>query len=196
MSRKASLDRTTRETKINVAIDLDGSGECDSRTGIGFFDHMIQQLARHSLIDITLHATGDRHIDTHHTIEDCGLILGTALSQALGEKKSIVRYGSRYAPLDESCSRAVVDISGRGGLTYAADIRAAQVGGIDCDEFREFFHAFASTAKITLHLDNLRGQNAHHQIESIFKATALALRDAIAHDPRQPDIPSTKGTLS
>lgn len=195
-ARKASVERNTRETQIRVELNLDGSGESRFESGIPFLDHMLDQVARHGLIDLTVIANGDRHIDDHHTVEDIGITLGQAFDKAVGDKKGIVRYGHSYVPLDEALSRVVVDLSGRPGLEYGVEFPRARIGEFDVDLFREFFQGFVNHAKVTLHIDNLRGRNAHHIIETVFKAFGRALRMAVSPDPRMGDVmPSTKGTL-
>ncbi|MEM7069939.1 MAG: imidazoleglycerol-phosphate dehydratase HisB [Pseudomonadota bacterium] len=194
--RKAKLTRKTAETDISVEINLDGTGEYDIETGIGFFDHMLDQLSRHSLIDIKVRAKGDLHIDAHHTSEDTGIVLGQAISQALGDRKGINRYASIDLAMDETLTRAALDVSGRPFLVWKVDFSAAKVGDYDTELFREFFQAFAQNAGITLHVTNHYGENNHHIAETCFKAVARALRTAIEIDPRQADrIPSTKGSL-
>ncbi len=193
--RQAHLSRKTKETQIQVEIHLDGTGKMEIQSGVPFLDHMLSQIARHALVDLTLFAKGDTHIDDHHTVEDVGILLGDAFLSALGDKKGINRYGFAYVPLDESLSRAVVDISGRPALFFNATFHAQKVGQFDTELVREFFQGFANHAQITLHLDNLRGENAHHQAESLFKAFGRALKMAIALDPRVEDIPSSKGVL-
>jgi imidazoleglycerol-phosphate dehydratase len=194
--RTATVQRTTTETSVRVAIDLDGGGRYTVSTGIGFLDHMIEQLSRHSLIDIDLAATGDLHIDGHHTTEDCGIALGQALHQALGERRGITRYGDALIPMDETLTRAALDISGRPYLVWRVAFTQAKLGTLDSEMIKEFFHAVAGAAGITLHIENLYGVNNHHIVESCFKAFARALRTAIAIDPRKADaVPSTKGTL-
>jgi len=196
MSRIAELRRDTRETQIRVRVDLDGSGVSRLATGIGFFDHMLDQIARHGLIDLDVEAQGDLHIDGHHTVEDVGITLGMAVAQAVGDKRGITRYGHAYVPLDEALSRVVVDFSGRPGLHMRVPFRAGMVGAFDTQLTYEFFQGFANHALVTLHIDNLHGDNAHHQCETVFKAFARALRMALAADPRSAGvIPSTKGTL-
>jgi imidazoleglycerol-phosphate dehydratase len=195
-ARKASVARDTRETQIRVELDLDGSGKADLATGIPFLDHMLDQVARHGLVDLRVHASGDRHIDDHHTVEDIGISLGQAFERAVGEKKGVVRYGHAYVPLDEALSRVVIDLSGRPGLEWFVDFPRARIGEFDVDLFREFFQGFVNHAKVTLHIDALRGRNAHHVAETIFKAFGRALRMACTHDPRVGDVtPSTKGVL-
>jgi imidazoleglycerol-phosphate dehydratase len=194
--RTADLRRDTKETKIRVAVNLDGTGEAKLATGIGFFDHMLDQIARHGLIDLTIEAEGDLHIDGHHTVEDVGITLGMAVAQAVGDKRGITRYGHAYVPLDEALSRVVVDFSGRPGLHVNVTFKAAQIGGFDTQLAYEFFQGFVNHALVTLHIDNLKGDNAHHQCETIFKAFARALRMALAPDARAAGmIPSTKGSL-
>ena len=194
--RSASVERNTLETKITAAVNLDGTGECKLDTGIPFLEHMLDQVARHGLIDLDIKAAGDLHIDDHHTVEDIGITLGQAVAKAVGDKKGINRYGHAYVPLDEALSRVVVDFSGRPGLVFHVDFVRAQVGGFDVDLFAEFFHGFVNHAAVTLHVDNLRGDNAHHQIETVFKAFGRALRMALSPDPRAAgSTPSTKGVL-
>ena len=194
--RKAEIQRDTKETRIRVAVDLDGRGEAKLASGIPFLDHMLDQLARHGAIDLAVDAKGDLEIDAHHTVEDIGITLGQAFAKALGDKKGIRRYGHAYVPLDEALSRAVVDFSGRPGLEYNVDFRRARVGEFDVDLTHEFFQGFVNHALATVHIDNLRGDNAHHQCETVFKAFARAVRMAVEHDPRAAgSIPSTKGTL-
>jgi imidazoleglycerol-phosphate dehydratase len=194
--RTASVQRDTRETQIRVSLNLDGSGEGRFATGIPFLDHMLDQVARHGLIDLDIQANGDREIDDHHTVEDIGITLGQAFDKAIGDKKGIVRYGHSYVPLDEALSRVVVDLSGRPGLEYFVEFPRARIGEFDVDLFREFFQGFVNHAKVTLHIDNLRGRNAHHIVETVFKAFGRALRMACTQDPRLGDVtPSTKGKL-
>lgn len=196
MKRVAQLTRQTKETSIHVAIDLDGTGKADISTGIGFFDHMLEQIARHGLVDLTVHAEGDLHIDGHHTVEDVGIAMGQAIQQALGDKRGIVRYGMSYVPLDEALSRVVLDLSGRAGVDFNCQLTAPMIGQMDSQLVREFFIALGNHAAMTLHIDNLKGVNAHHQAESIFKAFARALRMAVQQDSRMQNvIPSTKGAL-
>jgi imidazoleglycerol-phosphate dehydratase len=194
--RTASITRKTNETQIEVEINLDGTGVYAVSTGIGFLDHMLEQLSRHSLIDIRLKAIGDLHIDQHHTTEDSGIALGTAVAQALGDRRGITRYGHAYAPMDETLTRSAIDISGRPYLVWKVEFSQAKLGDFDTELFREWFHAFADAAGITLHVETLYGRNNHHIIESAYKATARALRTAVQIDPRKADsVPSTKGTL-
>ena len=194
--RTAKVERTTSETKIAVEVNLDGTGRAELATGVPFLDHMLDQLARHSLLDLTISARGDLHIDAHHTVEDIGITLGQAVAKALGDKKGIRRYGHAYVPLDEALSRAVVDFSGRPGLEWHVDYKRARVGEFDVDLTHEFFQGFVNHAQATVHIDNLRGENAHHQCETIFKAFARALRMAVEPDPRAAgSVPSTKGSL-
>ena len=195
-SRIAEVQRNTTETQIRVRINLDGSGVAQLATGIGFFDHMLDQIARHGLIDLDIQAAGDLHIDGHHTVEDVGITLGQAFAQAAGDKKGIRRYGHAYVPLDEALSRVVVDFSGRPGLHMRVPFKAGMIGALDTQLVYEFFQGFVNHAGVTLHIDNLHGDNAHHQCETVFKAFARALRMALEHDPRMSGvIPSTKGTL-
>jgi imidazoleglycerol-phosphate dehydratase len=192
----ADVQRNTAETQISVRINLDGSGAAKLSTGIGFFDHMLDQIARHGLIDLDIHAKGDLHIDGHHTVEDVGITLGQAFAQAVGDKKGIRRYGHAYVPLDEALSRVVVDFSGRPGLHMRVPFKSGMVGGFDTQLAFEFFQGFVNHAGVTLHIDNLHGENAHHQAETVFKAFARALRMALERDTRLGDvIPSTKGSL-
>lgn len=194
--RNAEVSRNTLETKIAVAINLDGTGVSKLNSGVGFFDHMLDQIARHGMMDISVECQGDLHIDAHHTVEDVGIALGQAFSRALGDKKGIRRYAHAYVPLDEALSRVVLDISGRPGLEFNVDFTRARIGEFDVDLVREFFQGFVNHAAITLHIDNLRGKNAHHQAETIFKAFGRALRAAVELDPRMVGImPSTKGSL-
>jgi imidazoleglycerol-phosphate dehydratase len=194
--RTASVTRNTLETQITVNISLDGTGASQLDTGVPFLDHMLDQIARHGLIDLDIAATGDLHIDAHHTVEDTGITLGQAFAQALGDKKGIRRYGHAYVPLDEALSRVVIDLSGRPGLEYHVDYTRARIGEFDVDLFLEFFRGFINHAGVTLHIDNLRGINAHHQAETIFKAFGRALRMAVEFDAGMGDVlPSTKGAL-
>ncbi len=194
--RIAEVQRNTKETQIRVRINLDGRGDAQLATGIGFFDHMLDQIARHGLIDLEIAAQGDLHIDGHHTVEDVGITLGQAFAQAVGDKKGLRRYGHAYVPLDEALSRVVVDFSGRPGLHMNVQFKAGAIGAFDTQLAFEFFQGFSNHAGVTLHIDNLKGENAHHQCETIFKAFARALRVALEIDPRAADvIPSTKGSL-
>ena len=196
MNRTADVRRDTKETQIRVRVDLDGTGRSQLATGIGFFDHMLDQIARHGLIDLDIVADGDLHIDGHHTVEDVGITLGQAMAQAVGGKLGIMRYGHAYVPLDEALSRVVVDFSGRPGLHMHVPFKAGMIGGFDTQLAYEFFQGFANHAQVTLHIDNLKGENAHLQCETVFKAFARALRMALAPDPRAAGtIPSTKGSL-
>lgn len=195
-TRKASVARETKETSIRVEVSLDGDGKADIQTGIGFFDHMLEQIARHGRIDLSVRAKGDLHVDGHHTVEDVGIAIGQALSKALGNKAGIWRYGYAYVPLDEALSRVVLDLSGRPGLVFCAEFSASAVGDFDTQLVREFFQGLANHAGMTLHIDNIRGVNAHHQAETIFKAFGRALRQAVEPDPRmRGEVPSTKGVL-
>jgi imidazoleglycerol-phosphate dehydratase len=195
--RKASIARKTAETEITVEIDLDGTGAYDNQTGVGFFDHMLDQLARHALIDMKVRATGDQHIDDHHTVEDVGIALGKALAEAVGNKRGIRRYGACLLPMDDTLVRAALDLSGRPFLVWKVDFTAPKIGAFDTELVREFFTALAMNGGITLHVERLDGINSHHIAEAAFKAVARALRDALETDPRKADaIPSTKGTLS
>jgi imidazoleglycerol-phosphate dehydratase len=195
-ARIARVERATAETRIAVELNLDGTGSAELATGVPFLDHMLDQLARHGLMDVSVRAQGDLHIDAHHTVEDIGITLGQAFRQALGDKAGLVRYGHAYVPLDEALSRVVVDLSGRPGLEFHVPFTRAMIGTFDVDLVHEFFQGFVNHAHVTLHVDNLRGANAHHQCETVFKAFARALRTAVAHDPRQQGtVPSTKGTL-
>ena len=194
--RKASVQRDTLETQIAVSVHLDGSGQSDLQLGVPFLEHMLDQVARHGLIDLTIRARGDLHIDAHHTVEDVGITLGQAFAQALADKKGIRRYGHAYVPLDEALSRVVVDFSGRPGLEYHVEYPRARIGEFDVDLLGEFFQGFVNHAQVTLHIDNLRGRNAHHIAETIFKAFGRALRMAVEPDPRMAGMtPSTKGSL-
>jgi imidazoleglycerol-phosphate dehydratase len=195
-ARTARVERNTLETQITVALNLDGTGRSELATGVPFLDHMLDQVARHGLMDLTIEARGDLHIDAHHTVEDVGITLGQALAQAVGDKKGIRRYGHAYVPLDEALSRVVVDFSGRPGLEHHVDYRRPRIGDFDVDLFHEFFQGLVNHAAITLHLDGLRGRNAHHVAETLFKALGRALRMALEPDPRmQGMLPSTKGSL-
>jgi imidazoleglycerol-phosphate dehydratase len=196
VNRVAEVRRDTKETQIRVRVDLDGSGAATLSTGIGFFDHMLDQIARHGLIDLEIEAHGDLHIDGHHTVEDVGITLGMAVAQAVGDKRGITRYGHAYVPLDEALSRVVIDFSGRPGLHMDVPFKSGMVGAFDTQLAYEFFQGFSNHALVTLHIDNLKGDNAHHQCETVFKAFARALRMALAPDPRAAGvIPSTKGSL-
>jgi len=196
MARQATVTRKTNETDIAVSVDLDGTGRRRIATGVGFFDHMLDQLSRHSLVDIDIAATGDRHIDDHHTVEDVGIALGQALARALGERRGIMRYAAVDLPMDEALTRAALDLSGRPFLVWNVVFPTAKIGEFDTELVREFFQALSQHAGITLHVDNLRGANSHHIAESCFKAVARALRLAVEIDPRQADsVPSTKGSL-
>jgi len=194
--RKAEVSRNTLETQIIASIDLDGTGASQLASGLGFLDHMIDQIARHGMMDIKIEAKGDLHIDAHHTVEDVGITLGQAFAKAIGDKKGVRRYGHSYVPLDEALSRVVLDLSGRPGLEFGVEFKRARIGDFDVDRIHEFFQGFVNHALVTLHIDNLRGDNAHHQAETIFKAFGRALRMAAELDPRMAGImPSTKGTL-
>ncbi|WP_062260517.1 imidazoleglycerol-phosphate dehydratase HisB [Endozoicomonas arenosclerae] len=194
--RKASVERNTLETQIRVDINLDGTGKSQFETGVPFLDHMMDQIARHGLIDLDIKAVGDNEIDDHHTVEDIGITLGQAFTKAVGDKKGLTRYGHSYVPLDEALSRVVIDFSGRPGLEFNVDFTRAMIGQFDVDLFYEFFQGFVNHANVTLHIDNLRGRNAHHQIETVFKAFGRALRMALELDPRMAgQMPSTKGAL-
>ncbi len=194
--RQASVERTTRETTVSAAVNLDGSGAYEVSTGIGFLDHMLEQLARHSLIDITLRAEGDLHIDFHHTTEDTGIVLGQAVARALGDRAGITRWGAATIPMDETCTRVAVDVSDRPYLVWKVKFSRPKLGDMDTELFKEWFQAFAQNARLTLHVENLYGTNSHHIVESCFKGLARALRQAIETDPRQPAaVPSTKGVL-
>jgi len=194
--RTASVERDTLETKIRVSVDLDGTGISRFVTGLPFLDHMLDQVARHGLIDLTVEADGDLEIDAHHTVEDIGITLGQAIARAVGDKSGITRYGHAYVPLDEALSRVVIDFSGRPGLEFDVPFVRAHVGDFDVDLFHEFFQGFVNHAKVTLHVDNLKGGNAHHQIETVFKAFGRAVRMALTPDLRMSGTPSTKGTLA
>ncbi len=196
VDRKAEVSRDTLETQISVAINLDGNGVADLNTGLPFLEHMLEQIARHGMIDITIKAKGDLHIDSHHTVEDIGITLGQAFKQAMGDKKGIYRYGHAYVPLDEALSRVVIDFSGRPGLEYYVDFKTGSIGGFEAELFYEFFQGFINHAQATLHIDNLRGRNSHHIAETMFKAFGRAVRMAVTRDERMADIiPSTKGCL-
>lgn len=195
--RQADITRNTLETQITVSINLDGDGHGTFATGVPFLEHMLDQICRHGLIDLNIQAVGDLHIDAHHTVEDIGITLGQAFAKAIGDKNGIRRYGHAYVPLDEALSRVVIDLSGRPGLVYNIDFTRAAIGQFDVDLFSEFFHGFVNHAMVTLHIDNLRGVNAHHQAETVFKAFGRALRMAVEPDPRMAGVtPSTKGTLT
>ena len=194
-ARIATVKRDTLETRIQVSVNLDGSGSARLSSGLHFLDHMLDQIARHGLIDLAIDAQGDLHIDAHHTVEDIGITLGQAVRQALGDKAGIRRYGHAYVPLDEALSRVVLDCSGRPGLEYTLEFPRARIGDFDVDLLREFFQGFVNHALVTLHIDNLRGRNAHHIAETVFKAFGRALRMAVEPDPRAVGIPSTKGSL-
>ena len=195
-ARHAAVSRKTAETEITVELDLDGTGRAELATGVPFLDHMLDQVARHGMIDLVVRARGDLHIDAHHTVEDIGITLGQALARSMGDKKGLTRYGFAYVPLDEALSRAVVDLSGRPGLEFHVPFTRPLIGTFDVDLAHEFFQGLVNHAQITVHLDNLRGDNAHHQAETIFKAFARALRMAVTPDPRAAGVvPSTKGTL-
>ncbi|GBG15341.1 imidazoleglycerol-phosphate dehydratase [Novimethylophilus kurashikiensis] len=194
--RQAQVTRNTLETQISVSLNLDGTGKAKLATGLGFLDHMLDQIARHGVMDLEVEAKGDLHIDAHHTVEDIGITLGQAFAKAIGDKKGIRRYGHAYVPLDEALSRVVIDISGRPELEYYVDFKRAMIGSFDVDLIHEFFQGFVNHALITLHIDNLRGNNAHHQAETVFKAFGRALRVAVEADPRMAGVmPSTKGSL-
>jgi len=193
--RSAHIERHTQETQIRVRVNLDGTGEARLATGIPFFDHMLEQLARHAALDLEVQASGDLAVDAHHTVEDTGIALGQAVARALGERAGIRRFGHAYVPLDEALSRAVLDFSGRPGLVYHVRFTRQSIGSFDAQLVREFFQGFVNHARATLHLDNLRGENAHHQCESLFKAFARALRMAVEPDARARGVPSTKGVL-
>ncbi|MET0070732.1 MAG: imidazoleglycerol-phosphate dehydratase HisB [Candidatus Thiodiazotropha sp.] len=196
MQRTAQIERNTLETQISLTLNLDGSGDARLDTGVPFLDHMLDQVARHGLIDLSIKAVGDLQIDAHHTVEDVGISLGQALAEAVGDKKGINRYGHAYVPLDEALSRVVIDFSGRPGLAYGLTFSRARIGDFDVDLFQEFFQGLVNHAGVTLHIDNLRGSNAHHQAETVFKAFGRALRMALQPDPRMVEqIPSTKGSL-
>ena len=195
-ARRAIIDRATKETQISVALNLDGQGDAELDVGVPFFEHMLDQVARHGMVDLTIKAQGDLEIDAHHTVEDVGIALGQAFSQALADKRGIRRYGHAYVPLDEALSRVVLDFSGRPGLEYQVEYPRARVGDFDVDLLREFFQGFVNHAMVTLHIDTIRGRNTHHIAETIFKAFGRALRNAVEPDPRMEGIlPSTKGSL-
>ena len=194
--RTADIERNTLETQIRVSINLDGTGQREFDTGLPFLEHMLDQIARHGLIDLTVHAKGDLEIDAHHTVEDIGIAIGQAFYRALGDKRGIFRYGHAYVPLDEALSRVVIDLSGRPGLSFRVPFTRSHVGDFDVDLFHEFFQGFVNHALVTLHIDNLCGENAHHQIETVYKAFGRALRMALSQDVRMSDqLPSTKGAL-
>ncbi len=194
--RQTSVERNTRETRISIRLDLDGTGKAKLETGMPFFEHMLEQVARHGLIDMEIHADGDLDIDFHHTVEDTGIVLGQAMREALGDKTGITRYGHAYVPLDEALSRVVIDFSGRPGLEYQVDYSRARVGDFDVDLIQEFFQGFVNSCGVTLHIDNLKGDNSHHIAETIFKAFGRAVRMGISADARMQGIlPSTKGSL-
>jgi imidazoleglycerol-phosphate dehydratase len=195
-ARKATVTRDTLETQITVKVNLDGTGKTKFDTGLPFLEHMLDQVARHGLVDLDIKAKGDLHIDDHHTVEDIGITLGQAVAKAVGDKKGILRYGHAYVPLDEALSRVVIDFSGRPGIEYHVPFTRSAVGGFDVDLFLEFFQGFVNHALVTLHVDNLRGDNSHHQVETVFKAFGRALRMALTADPRMAGVtPSTKGVL-
>lgn len=196
MSRQATIERNTTETRIRVSLNLDGDGQAKFDTGMPFLEHMMDQIARHGLIDLNILCQGDNHIDDHHSAEDIGITLGQAMAKAIGDKKGITRYGHAYVPLDEALSRVVIDFSGRPGLFYDVPFTRASVGGFDVDLFREFFQGFVNHAQVSLHIDNLKGENSHHQVETVFKAFGRALRMALSADERMAGVtPSTKGVL-
>ena len=194
--RSATVQRNTKETRIEVTVDLDGAGEAELATGVPFLEHMLDQVARHGLVDLRIRAEGDLEIDAHHTVEDVGIVFGAAVTEALGDKRGVMRYGHAFVPLDEALSRVVIDFSGRPGLHYRVDFSRPRIGDFDVDLVREFFQGFANSARATLHVDNLEGRNAHHVAETVFKAFGRALRMAAARDERHPGaVPSTKGVL-
>lgn len=193
--RTASISRKTRETQIQLSLNLDGSGKSSIKTGVGFFDHMLDLLARHSLVDFDVQATGDLHIDAHHTVEDVGIVLGQALEKALGDKRGIYRYGWAIVPMDETLAQVALDLSGRAAFVFNAPLNGGSIGQFPAELVEEFFKSFAANAKMNLHISVPYGTNSHHIAEAIFKATAKALRQAVSLDPRNPDVPSTKGTL-
>jgi imidazoleglycerol-phosphate dehydratase len=196
MDRTAEISRETKETKVKVAINLDGAGKTSIQTGVGFFDHMLELLARHSLIDLTCQASGDLQVDSHHTVEDVGIVLGQALDKALADKRGIYRYGWAIVPMDETLAQVAIDLSGRPAFVYNAQYAAGSIGNFPVELIEEFFKALATNAKMNLHINVPYGGNNHHVSEAIFKATAKALRQAVSLDPRNPDVPSTKGSLS
>ena len=194
--RQAEITRNTLETRVTVRLDLDGTGQSRFATGVPFLDHMLEQVSRHGMVDLDVEAQGDLHIDAHHTVEDIGITLGQAFAKALGDKQGVRRYGHAYVPLDEALSRVVVDLSGRPGLSFNVDFKRAMIGTFDVDLFAEFFQGLVNHALMTVHIDNLRGENAHHQAETVFKAFGRALRMAVEADPRAAgSVPSTKGSL-
>ena len=194
--RSATVQRDTKETRIEVTVDLDGAGEAELATGVPFLEHMLDQVARHGLVDLRIRAEGDLEIDAHHTVEDVGIVFGAAVTEALGDKRGVMRYGHAFVPLDEALSRVVIDFSGRPGLHYRVNFSRPRIGDFDVDLVREFFQGFANSARATLHVDNLEGRNAHHVAETVFKAFGRALRMAAARDERHPGaVPSTKGVL-
>ncbi|HEY3433169.1 MAG TPA: imidazoleglycerol-phosphate dehydratase HisB [Rhodocyclaceae bacterium] len=193
--RQAEISRNTLETQVSVRLNLDGTGKSNLATGVGFLDHMLDQIARHGMIDLEVKAHGDLHIDAHHTVEDIGITVGQALAKAVGDKKGLLRYGHAYVPLDEALTRVVIDLSGRPGLAFNVPFTRATIGDFDVDLVREFFQGLVNHAAITVHIDNLKGENSHHQAETVFKAFGRALRMAAEADPRSSGIPSTKGTL-
>ncbi len=194
-ARTATIERNTLETRIKISVNLDGNGKVSMSTGLPFFEHMLDQIARHALVDLDIVADGDLEVDAHHTVEDVGITLGQAVAAAIGDKRGIYRYGHAYVPLDEALSRVVIDFSGRPGLEYDIPFTRPRIGEFDTELFYEFFQGFVNHAQVTLHIDNLKGKNAHHQIETVFKAFGRALRMAVALDPRTTGIPSTKGSL-
>ncbi len=195
-ARSATVSRDTLETQITVSVSLDGTGKAEFDTGLPFLEHMLDQIARHGMVDLNIKANGDLHIDAHHTVEDIGITLGQALAQAVGDRRGILRYGHAYVPLDEALSRVVIDFSGRPSLHYNVPFTRASVGDFDVDLFSEFFHGLVNHAQLTLHIDNLKGENSHHQAETVFKAFGRALRMAVSADERAPSaMPSTKGVL-
>jgi imidazoleglycerol-phosphate dehydratase len=195
-TRTADLSRQTKETKIHLTMDLDGTGRASTKTGVGFFDHMLDLLARHSLIDLTVEAQGDLHVDAHHTVEDVGIVFGQALEKAVGDKRGIFRYGWASVPMDESLASVAIDLSGRPAFVFRAPFKGSLIGNFPVELVEEFFKSIATNGKLNLHIDVPYGTNNHHIAEAIFKAIAKALRQAVSHDPRNPDVPSTKGSLS